>query len=245
MTLLLTLALGTCASLYAGRENLETANAALTCFEKARDDSRAKDPDAYRVATEFALQTTIWIYTQSPVERREPYADRGLALAGDATTLFPKRGLGPYWAGVFRVMKCRLSDTGAIPTCFLKYKKSVLALLRSAREIEPGVHGYGPSRILGVIYREMPKITGGDKGLARDFTEEAVKGSSSFSTNLLEHAKYFMAVKDRGAAKSTLADFIARDCAALDATRVPECRQEQSEAKDLLAKTSRIRMTHD
>jgi len=78
---------------------------------------------------------------------------------------------------------------GAIPTCFLKRKSTIIELLKSAHKAEISVHGYGPSRILGVLYRELPKIVGGDLKLAKALTAEAVKNSPKFSTNILEHAK--------------------------------------------------------
>lgn len=225
-----------CDMLYQNRNMLPKAFEALTCLKKLQAETRSTDATTYRAASEYALQTTIWLYTRSPESERAKFADEGLALANEVDQSLPQSGLGPYWRSVFHVMKCRVLDTGMIPTCFMKMKGTIIDLLKKARAAEIAVHGYGPSRTLGILYREMPSIVGGDRKLAKFFGEESLKGASRFSTNILETAKTQITQKEKDEARMKLTAFTKTPCLDIDPARIPECSIEKQEANAILKK---------
>ncbi len=226
--------LNECRKHHEKRVDLVQANQAVSCLNTLRDETRTKDAATFLEASRLSLETTVWLYSRSPLSDRAPFAKLGLEIAENTQTSLPASALGPYWAGVFRVMKCRLSDTGPIPTCFLNQKKTILGLFETARKIEPSVNGYGPLRIQGIIYREMPKITGGDKARSLKLLEESIKSAPNFSTNPLELAKLALATRDAARARTLLDNLVKASCSQLDSSRVPECEVDQEEAKLLL-----------
>jgi hypothetical protein len=223
-----------CHELYDRRENLDAATAALSCFTSARESTRGTDSAAFAENSIYALQATIWLEFHSQKSDLKRLVDLGLEISSDTVATLPLRGIGPYWNAVFRSMACRLVDTGVIPKCFLKHKKEIIGALNRARGLEPALHGFGPARILSILYREMPGIVGGDKKLSRKDIEEALSGAPNDSSNTLESARLFVAVGDPDSARTQLEAFLANDCAKMDAARIPECATDREDAAAIL-----------
>lgn len=104
-----------------------------------------------------------------------------------------------------------------------------------------GIHEFGAYRVLGRGYFKIPGILGGSMKKATKYLTDAVKGSVAegqfFSTNGTNNIYYAELLKETGETKTAiayLAKFISADVNQLHPDLVPENKNAQKEAQELI-----------
>ncbi len=103
------------------------------------------------------------------------------------------------------------------------------------------IHEFGANRVLGRGYFKIPGLLGGSVKLATELLTEAVKKSlvtgQIYSKNGYNNNYYAEVLNENGEAdkaKALLQAFIAADPAKIDAASIPELKEAQRLAKELL-----------
>jgi tetratricopeptide (TPR) repeat protein len=215
-----------CAELYAKRaESPVEAARAARCYSEL-------EPSLF--TAERASMALSWaIRAKTDRKIRLAQAEFGLTLAEKWIALsIPS---GAYWRSVFSTFEANIRDgKSPIPTHMMKALSGIKADLRSAREGTPGTHFHGPARVLGIIDLSAPKIAGGDPERAYQFLEEARLASPESTLNQLWVAKALIKLRRTEEARVLLQSLVALPPSKVDPDWVPETREDQAEAAELL-----------
>jgi hypothetical protein len=166
----------------------------------------------------------------------------GLKLVGEFEKVAPGTADLAYWRAVFVSFDAMRKDRGAVlPKNLFAVLKSLQQDLRSAISLDPKIHVYGPSRVLGIMHTQMPGIVGGDKSLAENLLLEAYQRAPELSGNHVAYAKILMVNGKDTQAKMVLERFLAAKDQDLDPypseplrTVKPELERDRKTAKSML-----------
>jgi tetratricopeptide (TPR) repeat protein len=213
---------------YQQRADPTRAKAAVELFQKAA----AEDPASYEARWEGARATYFYgNYTCTDASDREKMAifDGGIALAKEAVALSPKGVEGHFWLGVlygvFGESKGIFKSLSLVPVI----KQEMQACL----EIDPGVEGWGPDRVLGRLYYKLPWFKGGDKKKSIEYLEKSLAGAP---TNALTRLYLAESYRSNGMKPEAMAQLREVVTMIPDPRWAPEHPWIQAHAEKLLKK---------
>jgi hypothetical protein len=168
---------------------------------------------------------------------------RGLRLVDEFSMGFSNTADFFYWRAVFTSFDALQKDRGsALPRHLFGVLKQLQDDLRRAIAMDPKVHSYGPSRVLGIMHTQMPGIVGGDKTLAEKLLKDAYDHAPAMCANHTAYAKILQVNGKDNEAKAALNRFLKLTDSDLNPypgspnrSLKPENDRERKIAKDLLA----------
>lgn len=186
----------------------------------------------------------VGTHTDSNLDKKKNHQE-GLNIAVEARDLVADKAdeaqkkayaLSLYWYGA---NLGKWAEANGVSSSLGKWPslKSSMNTIRALgyKELED----YGSSRILGRAYYKLPWPLGSKKK-AYSYLKEAVENTknghsvSVVGLNNLFFADVLVSVGKKDEAKKLLEDFVAADAATLNPARVPENKEEQEEAKQML-----------
>jgi hypothetical protein len=167
---------------------------------------------------------------------------KGLELVGELEKRAPGTAELAYWRAVFVSFDAMKKDRGSVlPKNLFAVLKSLQQDLKSAISLDPTIHLYGPSRVLGIMHTQMPGIVGGDKSLAEKLLSDAYTQAPKLSANRIAYARILIVNGKDEQAKTVLNRLLTDTEEALDpypgeALRSvkPELERDRKLAKSLL-----------
>ena len=197
----------------------------LACFLlMALNVSADNDPDAtfaYRAEMAFNQAeaqyrsqmdnpTTAWEYARACYDwadwatnkaQRAAIARKGIA-ACQQSLLFTNSAAAHYYMAMNKGQLARSETLGA-----LKLVREMEHEFLAAADLDPGADFAGPSRGLGLLYRDAPgwPMSIGNRSRARDFLENAVTLAPDYPENILNLAESYLKWGDKAGARKELA----------------------------------------
>ncbi len=169
--------------------------------------------------------------------------NQGVSLSQQLAAAHPGSAHALYWTAVFISFDAIAKDRGSpIPTHTIGSIRAIQTNLRQAIQLNPKIHFYGPSRVLGIMNSKMPSIVGGDKILAEKLLREAYQQVPALADNHLSFARILITNGKREEAKAVLTEFLSLESDRLEPypgnsllSFAPEIAQDKKTATDLLA----------
>jgi hypothetical protein len=167
--------------------------------------------------------------------------EEGRAKADAAEALGLELAEAPFFAGLHLARWGEangvVSSVSQVPTLKKYMAKATDRVTRDDKEGET-VDGFGPSRILGRMYKKLPGLLGGSHSESVKLLDKAYKGAPTTALNAVYLADTLL--KDGNAAEQTegkaiLAKLLARDAATLNPDRVVETTEEFELARQVQA----------
>ena len=233
--------LSDCDTLYAARADLFQAN---HCYGLLLSDAGLA-PDQQKIILERSFITLTSIVNQFPKQDAEKQAIAlALDLLGNAPAAYLQTADFSYWNAVWLTFNAKVLDRGSLlPRHIFALLSTIQSNLRLAITLDPTLHVYGPSRVLGTMHTQMPGIAGGDKALAERLLLDAYTNAPAYSANQLAYARILNINGKTELAISVLLKFLSLNDAELnpytsEPLRFPafETNQDRSDAKALLEK---------
>lgn len=226
-------------------------NEAISLLAKA--EAEAQDSELKYEILVLASRAIYWkgMNVAGPIENNPaklPVFEAGMAKAAAAKALNGDYADAYYYYGI-NLSRWGLAK-GKMSALFKlgELKTNIQSAIdRETREGEAGesIDGYGPDRVFGRMYFELPGIAGGDNNKSLKYLETAYNkagkpGSSHYlvALNTVYLAETLNEFKDsdRARAKQILTELLGQNAKTFNPARVPETEQEFAEARNLLAK---------
>ncbi|MBL7715586.1 MAG: hypothetical protein JNL01_08970 [Bdellovibrionales bacterium] len=220
-----------CEALFATRP--ATIQDAADCYEEVATAAALAGDSALRLKSlQMRAEASAWVaIRESDKAKRSGSISAGRKTADLMIAEFPKDSAGYYWRAVYVSRDAYEKDVGAlIPRETLRAVPGIKKDLVQAMNLGPEVHGFGPNRVYGLIYAQMPALVGGDKKIGEDHLKKAYAGAPRFSVNALELGRFYKDEKRYADAKVVLADLVSLTATQFDSTRIPETAEDQAEA---------------
>lgn len=176
----------------AAAEPPDFAARSLRDYEKSRQRFQA-DTNNTQAAWQFSRACFEWAEFATNDTQRAELAERGIAVARDVTEREPKLGAAHYYLAMNLGQLARTKTIGALSLIGEMEREYKLA-----RTLDPKIDFTGPSRSLGMLYRDTPgwPVSIGSNGKARVLMLEAVKGNPDFPENRLSLIETFLGWKE-------------------------------------------------
>jgi tetratricopeptide (TPR) repeat protein len=165
-------ALAAARAAYEARAEPTQAKAAVDLFQTAAKD----DPASYEARWEGARTAYYYgtyVRTEAPDAEKMAIFDRGITLAKEAVTLSPKGVEGHFWLGVlygvYGEAKGIFKSLSLVP--------EIKQEMQTCLDLDPGVEGWGPDRVLGRMYHKLPFFKGGDDKKSAAHLEKSLAGA--------------------------------------------------------------------
>lgn len=210
-------------ALYGDREHLPSALNAAALWERRM----SSDPRDFDAAWKLA-RATYWLGSHVTADARKQQYERGILAGRRAAMLEPQRPEGHFWLA---------ANMGAMAESFgiragIRYRSPVKRELETALALSPSYDGGAADRALGRWYYRVPGLFGGSKKksvehLQRALTYDPVSAASHYFL-----AETLIALNRWDDARRELEHVLA---APLDPAWVPEVREFQQKARNLLA----------
>ena len=100
------------------------------------------------------------------------------------------------------------------------------------------VDGYGPNRVLGKLYYELPRVFGGDLKKSLTYLEEAYTNAKSVALNAVYYAETLNGLGENKKALGVLNDLLENSPENYNPNRTPETLDDFQAAEDLKKKIS-------
>jgi hypothetical protein len=214
---------------------------AVACY--GAELAAAATPELRLSLQERALIALSAVVNDSPKTQAEAQAiEQGLAWSRRLSEELPDSAQAAYWGAVFRSFDAIRKDRGSpLPRNLFGVIKSLQQDLRRAIGLDPKIHFWGPSRVLGLMHTQMPAIVGGDKSLAENLLRDAYQNAPALSLNHLAYARILRINGKATQAREVLLRFMALSDAELDPfvsepfrTFKPEIERDREQARKLL-----------
>lgn len=223
--------LESCFDLYSKRgESIDSAVHASECFLTNKADSIESD--------HWIAMSYIWVVLKTnKKELKRKYIDLGIAHVSEMSKNLNLSGITEYWKAVFMTQDAKDADEGAIlPRKMLSSLSEIKENLKFSIANTPKIHGYGPNRVYGIMYLEMPAIVGGDIEIALSNLRTAFENAPEYSDNIFWYAKALLKNKEKEKAIELFEQLISVDLQKYNPDRIPETMHDISEAKKILEK---------
>ncbi len=221
----------TCFEMYAKRgDSIENVIKASECFIINKTESIESD--------HWILMSYIWVVLKTTdKDQRRKFINIGQAHINEMATNPNLNGITEYWKAIFKTQDAKDADEGAIlPRNTLASLSEIKSNLRHAIETSPKIHGFGPNRVYGIMYLEMPAIVGGDLEVALSNLQTAYENAPEYSDNVFWYAKALLKNKEKERAIGLFEKLISVDLQKYNPERIPETMFDISEAKKILEK---------
>jgi hypothetical protein len=236
-------ALSRCEAIYGERMTPNRGYEAALCYRSYLQSGAyaAQTPLEKGRIREDATEVYAWVSLNAgQAERangRAWGAETARMLSADASPF----ALGAsYWSAVFQSFSCQVADAGrTIPRCFMGARKDIQAKLEQARSKRPETHGYGPSRVLGIMLRAMPRIVGGNDAEGLRLLREAYQKAPNFSRNAVELGRALYQSGNAPEGRIVLEKLYYSSCTEMDPKRTPDCIKDQEEARQIVVNYGR------
>jgi tetratricopeptide (TPR) repeat protein len=171
-------------TLYAGREDLNKARVALADLRQAR----TADYTNYEVTWKLARAAFyVGEHTDSDSERDDVFRE-GIEAGKEAVKLEPNKPDGHFWLGA------NYGGTAAHSTLAgLSSFQDIKGEMEAVLKLDESYQGYSAYLGLGRLYRQAPRVLGGDSAKAIDYLEKGVKLSPNNTMMRLELAQAYAA----------------------------------------------------
>lgn len=184
------------ATAFAGAEQAQNpAERAEKIFLTARvqfQNERTNVDAAWR----FARAAFDWAEVAKSNKQREKIAKQGIEAGQLAVQLGPKSVAAHYYLGMNLAELARTKSLGA-----LKLLGEMEREFRLAWELDKDFDFAGPDRNLGLLYRDAPGFSVGDKKKARECLERAVKLHPEYPENQLNLIEAYLKWNEPRAAR--------------------------------------------
>lgn len=220
-----------CELLHAGRP--ASIQDAVDCFQEVADGALKASDAALRLKSLQAwAEASSWkAIKETDKAKRVASVSEGRKAADLLIQEFPKDSAGFYWRSVYVSREAQEKDAGAlIPRETLRAVPGIKKDLQQAMNLGPEVHGFGPNRVYGLIFAQMPALVGGNKKVGEDHLKKAYLGAPRFSVNALELGRFYQSEKRYAEARATLTELVNLAPSVFDPSRIPETQDDQAEA---------------
>ena len=208
--------------LYAGREDLNKARVALAALRQAR----TADYGNYEVAWKLARAGFyVGDHTDNDVERDDAFRE-GIEAGKAAIGLQPNKPDGHFWLGANYG-----GDAAHSTLASLSSFQDIKTEMETVLKLDESYQGYSAYLGLGRLYRQAPRVFGGDSAKAIEYLEKGVKLSPNNTSMRLELAEAYAANSRDADAKKQIE---AIQSATPDAQHLPEHQQALAKAQKLL-----------
>lgn len=213
---------------YEARAEPAQAKVAVELFRKAATEDAA----SYEARWEGARAAYFFgTYTRSDAPDAEKMAifDGGITMAKEAIALSPKGIEGHFWLGVlfgvYGEAKGIFKSLSLVP--------AIKQEMQTCLELDPGVEGWGPDRVLGRMYHKLPFFKGGDDKKSIAYLEKSLAGAP---TNAL--TRLYLAETYRSEGRKVDAVRLLKEIVAMtpDPRWAPEHPSIRAQAEKLLKK---------
>jgi tetratricopeptide (TPR) repeat protein len=208
-------------ALYAGREDINKARVAVAALRQARTAEYSNYDAAWKLSRAAFY---VGEHTDNDSERDDMYRE-GIEAGKAAVGLQPGKAEGHFWLGA-NYGGSAAHSTLANLSSFQDIKGEMDAVLK----IDESYQGHSAYLGLGRLYRQAPRVLGGDSGKAIEYLEKGVKLSPNNTTMRLDLAQAYAANNRAADAKKQIEAIMA-------ATPDP---QHMAEHKDAVAKAQRL-----
>jgi hypothetical protein len=153
------------------------------------------------------LSTMVSLFEKQREERQA--IDKAFILLDDVKKQFGQNAYYNYWTAVWTSFDAIQKDRGAlIPTNLFSQISTIQNLLKSAINLDPTIHYYGPHRVLGIMHTQMPKIAGGDKKYSEQLLKTAYDQQPFYHGNPFAYANILYINGRNDEAKAVLQNFL-------------------------------------
>ena len=210
--------------LYAGRDAMTNARAAVTALRQAH----AADYGNYEAAWKLARAAFyVGDRTDNETERFAMFKE-GTDAGTAAVQLQPNKPEGHFWLGA------NYGGTAAHSTLSnLSSFRDIKGEMETVLKLDESYQGYSAYLGLGRLYLQAPKMLGGDPTKAVEYLEKGVKLNPNNTVMRYELAKAYEAVNRNAEAKKEIQTVMA---ATPDPKYLAEHKQAVEDAKKLLQK---------
>jgi tetratricopeptide (TPR) repeat protein len=208
-------------ALYAGREDINKARVAVAALRQARTAEYSNYDAAWKLSRAAFY---VGEHTDNDSERDDMYRE-GIEAGKAAVGLQPGKAEGHFWLGA-NYGGSAAHSTLANLSSFQDIKGEMDAVLK----IDESYQGHSAYLGLGRLYRQAPRVLGGDSGKAIEYLEKGVKLSPNNTTMRLDLAQAYAANNREADAKKQIEAIMA-------ATPDP---QHMAEHKDAVAKAQKL-----
>lgn len=216
---------------FAQRADPEQAKASLQLYQ----DAAKKNPGSYEARWEGARAYAYYLeypFEEGKDEAKIELAQQGIQLAKDALRLKSKGVEAHYWLGalygLYGEAKGVLKSLSMVPR--IRYEMDICM-----RE-DPSVDCYGPERILGRMYYNLPWFAGGNNRRSLRYLERCVKECPANDLSRLYLAGTYNAVGRADQAREQLGTILNRKP---DPRWTPEYLFLKARAEEMLEKLGR------
>jgi hypothetical protein len=171
-------------ALYAGREDINKARVAVAALRQARTAEYSNYDAAWKLSRAAFY---VGEHTDNDSERDDMYRE-GIEAGKAAVGLQPGKAEGHFWLGA-NYGGSAAHSTLANLSSFQDIKGEMDAVLK----IDESYQGHSAYLGLGRLYRQAPRVLGGDSGKAIEYLEKGVKLSPNNTTMRLDLAQAYEA----------------------------------------------------
>jgi hypothetical protein len=201
---------------------------ALECFIKL------SKPTERSLDTLFL--TAAWIYNHSNNRDEKLRLSERMLDKIKLHTQYPSKD---YWQAVYLSFSSQQKDSGkVIPTQTLKNLNMIKDLLKNMTIKNPATHRYGPARVLGIMYLQMPAIAGGSTVTSKEYLEFINLKDPQFTLNKIWLSKLYLKINLQKEAKNLLQSIVNLKKEEFEKDWIPETLEDQITAKELLKNIS-------
>jgi tetratricopeptide (TPR) repeat protein len=208
-------------ALYAGREDINKARVAVAALRQARTAEYSNYDAAWKLSRAAFY---VGEHTDNDSERDDMFRE-GIEAGKAAVGLQPSKAEGHFWLGA-NYGGSAAHSTLANLSSFQDIKGEMDAVLK----IDESYQGHSAYLGLGRLYRQAPRVLGGDSGKAIEYLEKGVRLSPNNTTMRLDLAQAYAANNREADAKKQIEAILA-------ATPDP---QHMAEHKDAVAKAQKL-----
>lgn len=213
--------------LYDGREDLTKARLAVTALRQAH----AADYGNYEAAWKLA-RAAFYVGDRSDNEAEtEDMFREGIAAGKAAVQLQPNKPDGHFWLGANYGGTAEHSTLSSLSS-FRDIKNEMEAVLK----IDESYQGYSAYLGLGRLYRDAPKLLGGDPAKAIEYLEKGVKLNPANTLMRYDLAEAYANVNRNADAKKQIETILSMTP---DPKYAAEHKEAVEDAKKLLEKINR------
>jgi tetratricopeptide (TPR) repeat protein len=213
--------------LYEGREDMNKARLAVTALRQAH----SADYGNYEAAWKLA-RAAFYVGDRTDNEtERDAMFKEGTDAGKAAVQLQPNKPDGHFWLGANYGGAAAHSTLSSLSS-FQDIKGEMEAVLK----LDEGYQGYSSYLGLGRLYRQAPKMLGGDPAKAVEYLEKGVKFNPNNTLMRYELAAAYEATARPGDAKKQIETLMS---ITPDPKYMAEHKQAVESAKKLLEKINR------
>ncbi|HEV2835548.1 MAG TPA: TRAP transporter TatT component family protein [Pyrinomonadaceae bacterium] len=209
-------------ALYQGREDLNKARVALAALRQAR----TADYTNFEVAWKLSRAAFyVGDHTDSESERDDAFRE-GIEAGKAAIALQPNKPDGHFWLGANYGGSAAHSTLASLSS-FHDIQGEMEAVLK----LDESYQGYSAYLGLGRLYRQAPRVLGGDSAKAIEYLEKGVKLRPNNTTMRVELAEAYAAQNRDADARKQIE---AIQSATPDPQHLPEHKAALAKAEKLL-----------